>query len=85
MKCPICTEEHDESRTLSFDGMGINSCGQYRERLATLTKHGHHCTNIGQLFAASPGLLRALSMLLTAIDKNKATADAIAAINKARV
>jgi hypothetical protein len=28
-KCPICHGHHDETRTLSFDGMGINSCGGY--------------------------------------------------------
>ncbi len=34
--CQFCDEHHDQSRGLSFDGRGVNSCGKYRERLATL-------------------------------------------------
>lgn len=56
MECPICRENH-EPRGLSFDGKGVNSCGMYRTRLATMTKDVPE--SLGPVFAAAPDLLAA--------------------------
>lgn len=42
-ECPICREIHEPTRGLSFDGQGVNSCGMYRNRLATMTDLGKQC------------------------------------------
>lgn len=60
--CPICRERHDETRRLSFDGKGINSCGSYRSRLATFqnpTTERDLMAYLGPIFAAAPALLSA--------------------------
>jgi hypothetical protein len=55
--CPICREEHHPARTLTFDGVGVNSCGLYRERIATLRDEHRQ---LGPLFASAPEMLQAL-------------------------
>ena len=55
MPCPICGEEHDETRTLSYDGMGVNSCDQYRERLATFEPRAPE--HLRQVMTVAPELL----------------------------
>lgn len=61
--CPICREEHTP-RPLSFDGCGVNSCGMYRDRLATFA-HGAP-RHLGPLFAAAPELADTLRDLCVA-------------------
>jgi len=48
----------------SFDGCGINGCDEYGSRLATLTDAGH-AAKVGELFAAAPELLAALSLIVS--------------------
>jgi hypothetical protein len=69
--CPICHEHHDETRSLSFDGFGINSCGKYRERLATFTDAGKAAAHLGPIFAAGPEMLEALMSAAIWIDQNR--------------
>ena len=56
--CPICREIHGSDRGLSFDGKGVNSCGMYRERLATLQPDCPEA--LGRLFAEAPAMLALL-------------------------
>lgn len=65
--CPICGEQHDADRTLSYDGKGINSCGQYRERLATFTTP-KAAADLGPVFAVAPELLAALEAIVARVD-----------------
>lgn len=51
-KCATCGEIHD-ARPLSFDGIGVNSCGVYRTRIATIEREYRH---LGPMFAAAPDL-----------------------------
>ena len=65
-QCPICREVHDPERGLSYDGCGINSCGTYRDRLATFGKSVDGLTSglLGPMFAASPALVAAAKEFL---------------------
>ena len=94
-QCPICRESHEPGRGLSYDGCGINSCGMYRDRIATFTdKRGLTAGLLGPMFAEAPSLLAALEGLLDAISDlgdearetfdEKAVEAAIAAQRKAR-
>jgi len=58
--CPICREEH-EPRGLAYDGRGVNSCGMYRDRIATIQNEYHH---LGPTLAAAPELLAALKAIV---------------------
>jgi hypothetical protein len=51
-ECNICRENHDESRELSYDGRGVNSCDKYRSRLATFSDHAPKF--LCELFTAAP-------------------------------
>lgn len=61
--CPICREEH-EPRSLSFDGVGVNSCGMYRSRLTTFSKNAPREV-LGPMFAAAPMMLAVLKSIPT--------------------
>lgn len=63
--CPICREEHEQDRGLSFDGKGVNSCGMYRTRIATFTSGAtdDDTRRLGPLFAAAPELYQALASI----------------------
>lgn len=65
-ECLICGETH-EPRKLSFDGFGINSCDQWRTRIATFTKpehrpNGSNTKTLGPLFEAAPTLYDAMQL-----------------------
>ena len=65
-QCPICREKHEPERGLSYDGCGINSCGTYRDRLATFSdKRGLTSGLLGPMFAAAPVMLEALKAVPT--------------------
>jgi len=59
--CPICGEQHDADRTLSYDGHGINSCGLYRERLATFEPRTPE--HLRRVAAAAPEMLAMLKAI----------------------
>jgi hypothetical protein len=61
--CPICREIH-APRGLCYDGMGVNSCGMYRERIATIP---HEYAFLGPVFASAPQLLEAARIGLQAL------------------
>lgn len=61
--CPICREEHPP-RGLSYDGRGVNSCGMYRSRIATITNEYQH---LGPTLAAALELLAACKALHDAL------------------
>lgn len=69
--CPYCRENH-EPRPLSFDGFGINSCGIYRDRLATFATGQDETTRkaLATLWIAAPDLLKVLKAALTTIERD---------------
>lgn len=90
--CPICRERHDETRRLSFDGKGINSCGSYRSRLATFqnpTTERDLPAYLGPIFAAAPALLAALGDILQTAesrpDGDRAALDGIESFARAAI
>lgn len=50
------------SRTLSYDGRGINSCGMYRNRIATFQHSDDVARELGPKFAAAPAMYEALQV-----------------------
>lgn len=75
-QCPVCREEH-EPRSLTYDGRGVNSCGMYRERIATIPDAYSH---LGPTFAAALELretCKALHDALSDILEDCASADRI--------
>jgi hypothetical protein len=63
--CFICREVH-ERRALNYDGRGINSCGMYRSRIATLTQDYQH---LGPMLAAAPDLIQERNTLWDALSE----------------
>lgn len=64
--CPICRENHEPERGLSFDGLGINSCGMYRERIATFNRNNLDVAKtLGETFANAPSTLAERDRLLS--------------------
>lgn len=64
--CPHCREQHGAERTLTFDGYGINSCGMYRSRVATLEKDFRD-GDLGYQMAAGPSLHQALKLMMMTV------------------
>ena len=64
--CKVCEESHEPSRGLSFDGRGINSCGIYRQRIATFEPERE---SLGDVFAAAPEMLEALKDIYSELEK----------------
>lgn len=66
--CPICRENHDPARGLSWDGMGLNSCGMYRDRIATFQPdYRQHGAAIARAVNSHDAMRRALAELLAEI------------------
>ncbi len=89
--CKYCRENHEPTRGLVFDGIGVNGCDMYRSRIATVTASYRDC-GLGPVFAAAPELLDALQRLLGVCELNlddmesdthKAIAQAVDAVAKA--
>lgn len=73
MTCPICNENHDPNRPLSFDGFGVNLCGEGRSRFASVPRHhlSHPWTDqLGELMAAAPRMHAALLDIARALPKH---------------
>ena len=64
--CPICRERHEANRSLSYDGRGINSCGMYRNRIATFQHSDDVARELGPKFAAALALYEALQIMVRA-------------------
>ena len=62
--CTICREQHMVSRTLSYDGRGINSCGMYRNRIATFQHSDDVARELGPKFAAAPAMYEAIKQVI---------------------
>lgn len=68
LPCSICRELHSDDRTLSYDGRGVNSCGMYRDRIATIPDEYRH---LGPVLSMAPQLLESVESLLKwAIEAN---------------
>jgi hypothetical protein len=65
MTCPICRETHAPDARLSYDGKGINDCGSYRRRLATMTTDCPR--DLARMMAAAPQLAALLSEAVIAV------------------
>lgn len=66
--CPICREVH-EPRGLSFDGQGINSCGMYRARVATVLPYYRELgEKMATAFNSHDAMREALAELLADLD-----------------
>lgn len=66
--CPICREIHDPARGLSLDGKGLNSCGMYRDRIATFQPdYRQHGAAIARAVNSHDAMRRALAELLAEI------------------
>lgn len=66
--CPICRENHGPACGLSWDGMGLNSCGMYRSRIATfLPAYREHGEKITRAINSHDAMRRALAELLNEI------------------
>jgi hypothetical protein len=68
--CPICRENHEPDRRLSFDGKGINSCGMYRNRIATFGNNDQ-AQLLGPVFAAAPELLKQARIALRYLQESE--------------
>lgn len=64
--CEYCREIHIGERVFTYDGRGVNGCGEYRPRLATFPPDMSRDDRekIGPLLAAAPRLLEALLIAL---------------------
>lgn len=71
--CPICRENHDPARGLSFDGKGLNSCSPYRDRIATFEPaYRQHGKTIARAVNSHDALCRAVAELLAEITHDEA-------------
>lgn len=74
--CPICRENHDPARGLSWDGMGLNSCGMYRSRIATFApEYREHGEKMARAVNSHDAMRRALAELLAEIQHVDADGD----------